>query len=96
MMTPYCIPCIYCRRFTDGGLNVCCHYYLDTGKKLPCPGGDGCTERVILPPDERLEYIKSQDYLRRTVKRLPHDWHEDDFIADSRGIVGEDYSGDWR
>lgn len=95
MITAYCKPCIYCRKLSGVGVGAACHYYLDTKRKLPCPTGDDCTERVILPPAEREAYIKSQDYLRKTTKRPPHDWYEDDFITDSRGIVGEDYETKW-
>ena len=87
MITSYCKPCIYCR---SAGIVTACHYYLDMHKKLPCPTGDGCTERTILPPDQRAAYIASKSEIR--AYRTQRDWHLDDYIHDGRGIVGEDYN----
>lgn len=87
MISAYCIPCIYRRHL--GGSEHFCAYYLDTHKKLPCPSGDGCTARVILPPDERAAYIADKRDLRIAKRR---DRIQDDHITDSRGIVGESYN----
>lgn len=92
MVTEYCTPCIYCR---SCGAVPACHYYLDVGNKLPCPTGDGCTARVILPPEERREYIQRHSELRR-YRKPDRDWHLDDYIVDTRGIVGEYYDRDKR
>ena len=85
MITAYCTPCIYCR--SAGAMRVC-HYYLDTGDARPCAAGDGCTVRVVLPPDERAAYIADKRDLRIAKRR---DRIQDDHITDSRGIVGESY-----
>ena len=42
----------YCRNCTYGqavcnGVYVMCNYFLETGKRRPCPGGDGCTVKQI-------------------------------------------------
>lgn len=84
MMTAHCIPCIYRRHL--GGSEHYCAYYLDTGKKLPCNGGDGCTARLILPPKERDAYLAA--HREPPVPTRPaRDMVSDDFVWDSRGIM---------
>ena len=84
MMTAHCTPCIYRRHL--GGSEHYCAYYLDTGKKLPCPGGDGCTARLILPPAEREAYLR--EHRDPPVPARPtRDMIDDDFVWDSRGIL---------
>ena len=87
MMTPYCTPCIYCRYL--GGSDRFCAYYLDTRKKLPCPGGDDCTARLILTGEDRERYLAKHCDAQPYPPKVQRDWHLDDFIVDSRGIVGE-------
>lgn len=84
MMTAHCIPCIY-RRYL-GGSEYYCAYYLDTGRKLPCPGGDGCTARLILPPAEREAYLREHREPLAPA-RPTRDMIGDDFVWDSRGIL---------
>jgi hypothetical protein len=85
MMTAHCIPCIY-RRYL-GGNEYYCAYYLDTGKKLPCPGGDGCTARLILPPAEREAYLREHREPLFATFKTDRDYHDDDYIFDSRGTI---------
>lgn len=39
-----CDDCHYYRMFRSGGRY--CSYILDTGRKRPCPPGEGCTVKV--------------------------------------------------
>jgi hypothetical protein len=39
----YCEGCVYYRG--DFEINKCCNYYLDTGKRRPCPPGRDCTSK---------------------------------------------------
>lgn len=39
-----CEGCIHFRG--DFEINRCCNYYLDTGKRRPCPAGEGCTVKT--------------------------------------------------
>lgn len=85
MMTAHCIPCIY-RRYL-GGNEYYCAYYLDTGKKLPCKGGDGCTARLILPPAEREAYLRKHREPLFATYKTDRDYRDDDYIFDGRGII---------
>ena len=88
MMTAHCIPCIY-RRYL-GSSEYYCAYYFDTGKKLPCPGGDGCTARLILPPTEREAYLRK--HREPPVPARPtRDMIDEAVVWDSRGIMDEWY-----
>lgn len=84
-MTAHCIPCIY-RRYL-GGSDSFCAYYLDTGKKLPCKGGDGCTARLILTGKERDAYLAAHREPLYTTYKAERDYHDEDYIFDSRGII---------
>ena len=45
MAKSYCDNCVYSGAIT--GLSVrCCNYFLATGKRRPCPPGEGCTVKV--------------------------------------------------
>ena len=52
---PDCLNCIYYRGFASDVFM--CNYYLDTGKRRPCPPGKDCTVRV---PRKRIRKKKVQ------------------------------------
>ena len=85
MISAYCIPCIYRRHL--GGSEHYCAYYLDTHKKLPCPSGDGCTARLILPPAEREAYLREHREPLFAPYKTDRDYRDDDYIFDSRGTI---------
>lgn len=85
MMTAHCIPCIY-RRYLGGSEHYCA-YYVDTGKKLPCPGGDGCTARLILTGKEREAYLAAHREPLFATYKNERDYRDEDYIYDSRGII---------
>lgn len=46
----YLHPCTGCRYFRgDFEYNRCCNYIFDTGHRRPCPPGEGCTVKELLP-----------------------------------------------
>lgn len=85
MITPYCRPCIYCRRI--GGAGYACHYYLDNRRKLPCPTGDDCTERLMLTGKEREAYLAAHREPLFATYKTERDYRDEDYIYDSRGII---------
>ena len=46
--TAWCEGCLYQKKFTSD--MKYCDYICMTGRRRPCPGGDGCTERIISDP----------------------------------------------
>lgn len=48
-------PCAGCLHFYGAyAANRCCNYILDTGKRRPCPAGDGCTVKRLITCREDL------------------------------------------
>ena len=43
---PGCEGCIYWRSVTGGAVANCCHYYIDTHERRPCPPGRNCAVRI--------------------------------------------------
>lgn len=41
----YCKDCVYRQALTNG-FCIVCNYLLDTGKRRPCPAGEGCTVKI--------------------------------------------------
>lgn len=53
----YCLNCIYYR----GDVWYVCNYYLDTDIRRPCPGGKGCTVRVLRKRRRKLKKWRAED-----------------------------------
>ena len=52
-------PCAGCLHFYGAYKdNRCCNYILDTGKKRPCPPGEGCTVKHPITCKEDLRLRK--------------------------------------
>lgn len=97
MMTAHCNGCIYCRPLGSTRSTVCCHYYLDTGNKLPCPGGDGCTAKRVLGEEEAKRYLAAVRANPPIRAQSTHKDVHDDYIYDSRGALDGCYpkGGEW-
>ena len=52
---PGCEGCHYWRSVTGGSVADCCHYYLDTHIRRPCPPGKRCAVRIEKRKGERNE-----------------------------------------
>ena len=51
-----------------GGWYVCC-YFLDTGKRRPCPGGKGCTVRKTEASSRRKRVMTEQALAQMRIKK---------------------------
>ena len=51
-----------------GGWYVCC-YFLDTGKRRPCPGGKGCTVRKTEASSRRKRVMTEQAMAQMRIKK---------------------------
>lgn len=53
-------PCTGCVHFYGAyENNRCCNYLFDTGKRRPCPPGEGCTVKYIITCKEDLRLRKA-------------------------------------
>lgn len=71
----YCAKCIYSTGCTDWG--YVCNYYLETGKRRPCPPGTGCTVKSTGKKIRYLEQMRDIEWSKRMLearkaKAVPH------------------------
>ena len=78
----YCNPCIYRKVFAGSWLPYC-DYLCMTGKRRPCPAGDGCTARVTrrvyrkrkLTEEEKAERAERRREQQREAQRRSYQKH---------------------
>lgn len=62
----YCAKCIYSTGGADWG--HICNYYLETGKRRPCPPGTGCTVKSTGKKIRYLEQIRDIEWSKRMLE----------------------------
>ena len=86
--TKWCDACIYRKSFTSGSIPYC-DYLCMTGKKRPCPAGDGCSVRVArrvyrkrnLTEEEKAERAERRRERNRETKRRNYQKHREEILA---------------
>ena len=84
----YCNPCIYRKVFAGSWLPYC-DYLCMTGKRRPCPAGDGCTARVTrrvyrkrkLTEEEKAERAERRREQQREAQRRSYQKHREEILS---------------